>query len=75
MTPPEPPRREIGFHARLEDKGPAAKTRQNPGTMNSTAMIDARRKRLAAKADAEKWFAVLPARTNPTFATGWEDDL
>ncbi len=24
-TPPEPPRREIGFHARLEDKGPAAK--------------------------------------------------
>jgi hypothetical protein len=25
MTPPEPPRREIGFHARLEDKGPAAK--------------------------------------------------
>jgi hypothetical protein len=25
MTPPEPPRREIGFHARPEDKGPAAK--------------------------------------------------
>jgi hypothetical protein len=25
MTPPEPPRREIGFHARAEDKGPAAK--------------------------------------------------
>ena len=24
MTPPEPPRREIGFHARPEDKGPAA---------------------------------------------------
>jgi len=25
MTPPEPPRREIGFHARPEDKSPAAK--------------------------------------------------
>ena len=25
MTPPEPPRREIGFHARPEDKAPAAK--------------------------------------------------
>jgi hypothetical protein len=25
MTPPEPPRRQIGFHTRLEDKGPAAK--------------------------------------------------
>jgi hypothetical protein len=25
MTPPEPPRREIGFHTRPEDKGPAAK--------------------------------------------------
>jgi len=25
MTPPEPPRREIGFHARPEDKGPTAK--------------------------------------------------
>jgi hypothetical protein len=25
MTPPEPPRREIGFHTRPQDKGPAAK--------------------------------------------------
>ena len=25
MTPPAPPRREIGFHARPEDKAPAAK--------------------------------------------------
>jgi hypothetical protein len=25
MTPPEPPRREIGFHTRPEDTGPAAK--------------------------------------------------
>jgi len=28
MRPPEPPRREIGFHARLEDKSPAAKHRK-----------------------------------------------
>ena len=28
MTPTEPPRREIGFHARPEDKGPAAKRRK-----------------------------------------------
>ena len=28
MTPPDPPRREIGFHARPEDKGPAAKHRK-----------------------------------------------
>ena len=25
MTPPEPPRREIGFHVHPEDKGPAAR--------------------------------------------------
>ena len=28
MTPPEPPRREIGFHTRPEDKGPAANRRR-----------------------------------------------
>jgi hypothetical protein len=28
MRPPEPSRREIGFHARPEDKGPAAKRRK-----------------------------------------------
>jgi hypothetical protein len=28
MTPPEPPRREIGFHTRSEDKDPAAKHRK-----------------------------------------------
>jgi hypothetical protein len=33
MTPPEPPRREIGFHARPEDKGPAAKRGKIPEFM------------------------------------------
>jgi hypothetical protein len=29
MTPPEPPRREIGFHVRPEEKGPAARRGKN----------------------------------------------
>lgn len=30
MTPPEPPRREIGYHARLENKSPGDKASRIP---------------------------------------------
>ena len=54
MTPPELPHREIGFHTRPEDKGPAAKRRKIREQMNSPAMIHALYKGLATKAEGKK---------------------